>query len=313
MQTIPRMVLTRLGGGILVLLGGATLAFVVLQLLPGDPVDILLGSDPNASAEVRASIRAEYGLDQPVLVQYGELIARLVRLDFGYSYQLYQPVAQVIGSELMPTLHLAVATGVVAVVGAVAFSTLTAGRPRAVRVLATITELVSVSTPSFWVGLLLLAAFSFNLRWFPITGDLGFAALVLPVITLALGLVGMLSQVMRGRMEGALEEPFITTALARGATRTQVMFRHALRHSLVAATTLVGQFLGHLLGGAIIVEAVFGRPGLGRLTLQAVNGKDMPVIIGVVIVVAAAYVIVNLVADLLYFIIDPRLRTEVHQ
>ncbi|WP_254909981.1 ABC transporter permease [Micromonospora sp. NBS 11-29] len=192
---------------------------------------------------------------------------------------------------------------------ALALATATAGDRRPwLRRASSGTELLLVSTPTFLIGIVLLTVFSFRLGLFPVAGDQGLAALVLPAVTLALPIAGLLAQVLRDALDRALDEPFVLTARSRGLRERAVLLRHALRHALLPAVTLAGWLFGILLGGAVIVEQVFGRPGLGQVTLAAVTGRDMPVVLAVVTLSAAVYVLVNTAADLAYLFIDPRLR-----
>ncbi|MCM3884783.1 ABC transporter permease [Frankia sp. R82] len=309
-RVVARAVGRRLAAAVAVLLGAATTAFVALQLLPGDPVAIILGPSTMASPQVRAQIRDDLGLDEPVVLQYLHYLGRLLHGDLGWSYQLQQPVSDLIGDQLMPTVQLALAALTVAVVLAVVSAVATAGRHRALRAVASFWELVSVSTPPFWLGILLLTALSFKVRVFPVAGAQGFSALVLPALTLGLPVAGILGQVLREGLETALEQPFITTARARGLSQTAIRARHALRHATVGLVTLSGWLAGTLLGGAVLVEKVFSRPGIGALTLQAVSSRDMPVVMGVVMLSALVFVTISTVVDLLYLLIDPRLRAD---
>ena len=298
-----------LAGAVAVLFGAATVAFVALQLIPGDPVTVMLGPGNPATPEVRARIRAQFGLDQPVAVQYLHYLGNLVRGNFGESYQLQRPVTALIGDQLWPTVQLALAALVLALVLAVTTAVATAGRRPALRAAASLAELLAVSSPSYWIGILLLTAFSFQLRIFPVVGDQDLSALVLPAVTLALPLAGVLSQVLREGLETALDQPFVLTARSRGLSVTAVRLRHALRHAAVPLVTLTGWLTGSLLGGAVLVEAVFGRPGIGALALQATTNKDMPLVIGLVLLSALVFVVLSTLVDLLYLVIDPRLRT----
>ncbi|MHA6758791.1 ABC transporter permease [Streptacidiphilus sp. PAMC 29251] len=298
-----------LAGAVAVLFGAATVAFVALQLIPGDPVTVMLGPGNPATPEVKARIRAQFGLDQPVVLQYLHYLENLVRGNFGESYQLQRPVTALIGDQLWPTVQLALAALVLAVVLAVTTAVATAGRRPALRAAATLGELLAVSSPSYWIGILLLTAFSFQLRIFPVVGDQDLSALVLPAVTLALPLAGVLSQVLREGLETALDQPFVLTARSRGLSVTAVRLRHALRHAAVPLVTLTGWLTGSLLGGAVLVETVFGRPGIGALALQATTNKDMPLVIGLVLLSALVFVVISTLVDLLYLVIDPRLRT----
>lgn len=299
----------RLAAAVAVLAGAATVAFVALQLIPGDPVSVMLGPGNAATPAVRKQITAQYGLDQPVVVQYLHYLGRLLRGDLGDSYQLQRPVASLIGDQLWPTVQLALTALVLAVALAVTAAVSTAGRHRALRSVAALLELVTVSSPPYWIGILLLTAFSFQLRIFPVAGDQNLAALVLPAVTLALALTGVLAQVLREGLETALGQPFVVTARSRGVSVTAVRLRHALRHAAVPMVTLTGWLTGQLLGGAVLVETVFGRPGIGALTLQAATNKDIPLVVGVVLLSAFVFVVISTLVDLLYLVIDPRLRT----
>ncbi|MDP9861465.1 MULTISPECIES: ABC transporter permease [Streptosporangium] len=297
----------RLGSGVAVLWAAATAAYVALLLAPGDTVDVLIG-DGLDTPERRAQIIAEWGLDRSALQQYGDYLIRLLQGDLGHSYILQRGVGDVLSSQIGPTVRLALAAAVFGVALALVLALVTAGRRSWTNGLAGLSELVAVSVPPFLIGILLLAVFSFSLGWFPVSGDRGSAALVLPAAALGLQIAGVLGQVLREGLERALEEPFAVTARSRGITEWRLVTRHALRHALLPAVTLTGWFTGVLLGGAIVVEAVFGRPGLGQVTVSAVTGKDMPVVMAIVLLSALVYVTVSTVVDLAYLAIDPRLR-----
>jgi len=249
-------------------------------------------------------------LDQSLLSQYFDFLFRIFRGDFGTSYVLRQPVIEVVGSQLLPTVELALAAGLLALLIAGGLALLTAGRGRLSRELASVVELVFASTPVFWLGILLLMAFSFNLKWFPVSGAEGWSSIVLPAITLALPTAGLLTQVLREAMEKTLDQPFITTVRARGVGEFTIRARHVLRHALLPAVTLGGWLIGGLLGGAVITEKVFGRPGLGTVTLGAVLTHDVPVVLAVVLLAAFIHVAASTLLDILYVLIDPRLRAQ---
>ncbi|MEU3555197.1 ABC transporter permease [Streptomyces fragilis] len=303
-----RRVGARLGAALLVVWGAATCAFLVLQLVPGDPVHAVVGSNALVSAEQREEIRHHYGLDRPLPVQYLAYLGRLLGGDLGDSYQLQQPVAQALAQQLRPTVELAVGATLVAAVLALAVTVATSGRAHWPRRLSGAVELVLVSTPSFWLGIVLLTFFSFRLGWLPVSDAGGVASLVLPVLTLALPIAAVLVQVMREGLLDALRGPFVLTARARGLTEPAVRSRHALRHAALPALTLAGWFTGTLLGGAVVVENVFARPGIGRITLQAVSGRDLPLVQGVVTLSAVVFVAVSALVELLAAAVDPRLR-----
>ncbi|GAB3808028.1 ABC transporter permease [Micromonospora zhanjiangensis] len=303
-----RAVTRRVGTGLVVLWAAATAAYLALLAAPGDTVDAIVG-DGADTPQIRAEIIAEWGLDRPAVVQYLDYLRRLAGGDLGRSYLLHRPVAEVIGEQLAPTVTLAVAAAGLGVLLALVVAVATAGpRRRWLHRASSGVELLLVSTPGFLIGIVLLTVFSFRLGWFPVAGDQGPAALVLPAVTLALPVAGLLAQVLRDGLDKALDEPFVLTARARGVRERVVLVRHALRHALLPAVTLAGWLFGALLGGAVIVEQVFGRPGLGQVTLAAVTSKDMPVVLAVVTLSAAVYVVVNTAADLAYLLVDPRLR-----
>ncbi|WP_328653609.1 ABC transporter permease [Micromonospora sp. NBC_00330] len=303
-----RAVARRLGAGLVVLWVAATAAYLALLAAPGDTVDNIVG-DGADTPQIRAEITTEWGLERPAVVQYLDYLRRLVGGDLGRSYLLQRPVAEVIGEQLAPTLTLAVAAAGLGVLLALLIAVATAGDRRPwLRRVSSGTELLLVSTPPFLIGLLLLSVLSFRFGIFPVSGDRGIAALVLPAVTLALPITGLLTQVLRDGIDKALDEPFVLTARARGVRERTVLVRHALRHALLPAVTLAGWLFGILLGGAVIVEQVFGRPGLGQVTLTAVTTRDMPVVLAVVTLSAAVYVVVNTAADLAYLLVDPRLR-----
>lgn len=309
-MSLGKELIVRILAGVVVLWAAATLAFAVLQLLPSDPVQVIYGADATVTPEMRDRIRAEYGLDRPLIEQYGAFMGRLLHGDLGTSYQQRRSVVSIIASELSSTVTIAVLAVAAALVLAVLSALFTAGSRGFLRRAISTLELVAVSTPAFWIGILLLTFLSFRWPIFPVMGDYGWRSLVLPVATLALALFGTLSQVMRQEMDIALEQPFALTARTRGLSEWAVRRSHALRHALIPALTISAEMFGALLAGAIITEQVFGRPGLGRITLQAVRNQDIPVVIGVVLLAAAVFVTVNILVDLLYRLIDPRLQGQ---
>ncbi|MEV6924416.1 ABC transporter permease [Dactylosporangium sp. NPDC051485] len=300
-------ILRRIASGAAVLWAAATAAYLALHLAPGDTIDTLVGDGPDTPA-IRAQIAADLGLDRPAVVQYLDYLWRLLHGDFGRSYVLQRPVIDIIGSQIWPTVKLALAASAFSVVIAVGLALLTAGRPRWLAGLVSTVELTVVSAPAFLIGILLLSLFSFQLGWFPVSGDRDLSALVLPALALALPIGTLLSQVIREGLERAVEEPFAVTARARGLTRRALLWRHALRHALLPAVTLGGTLIGFLLSAAVVVERVFGRPGLGQVATQAVGDKDIPVVLAVVMLAAAIYVLLSTLADVAYLVIDPRLR-----
>ncbi|MFD1544138.1 ABC transporter permease [Nonomuraea guangzhouensis] len=296
----------RLGTGLAVLWAAATSSYVALLLAPGDTIDILIG-DGADTPEIRAKIIAEWGLDRPAVVQYLSYLWRLLHGDLGRSYQLQRGVGEILATQVGPTLQLTLAAAATGVSLAVIIALATAGRGRWLRGTASAAELVSVSVPPFLIGIVLLSVFSFTFGWFPVSGASGPQALVLPALALGLPIAGVLGQVLRGGLERALEQPFAVTARARGLTERALVARHALRHALIPAVTLAGWFTGTLLGGTVITEVLFGRPGLGQVAMQAVTGRDMPVVMAVVLLSAVVYVAISTLLDLAYRAIDPRI------
>ncbi|WP_454917401.1 ABC transporter permease [Xanthobacter sediminis] len=301
-------VASRLLTSLLVAWGSITAAFLALHALPGQVEDILAGDLDYPG--LREAIATEWGLDRSLPAQYLDFLWRIASGNFGMSYTLRQPVSEVVSSQMLPTVHLAVSAGILAVVLAVGVASLTSGRGRISREIASLVELVFASMPVFWLGILLLMAFSFTLRWFPVSGAEGWSALVLPAVTLALPTAGLLAQVLREAMEKTLDQPFVVTVRARGLGEALIRVRHVLRHAALPLVTLGGWIIGGLLGGAIITEKVFGRPGLGTVTLNAVLSHDVPVVLAVVLLAAFIHVAASTLLDILYLLIDPRLKAQ---
>ncbi|WP_230111699.1 ABC transporter permease [Microbacterium foliorum] len=295
------------GTVVIVLWGAATLVFLAFRVIPGDPVSVMLGPQAQVSDAVKDGIRAELGLDRPPLEQYLSFISQLARGDLGESYQLRMPVTEVIGRQLGSTLQLSALALVIAVVLALAAALLVRGQ--VARAVAAGIELVILSSPVFWIGLLLLSVFAFGLGWFPVSGARNPATIVLPAVTLALPVAALLSQVLRDGLVQAERMPFADTVRARGAGGSWFTLRHGLRHGAANAMTLAAYLTGSVLGGAVLVETVFARSGLGRVTLAAISNRDLPVITGVILFSAIVFVVVNLVVELLHPLLDPRLRT----
>lgn len=296
------------GSIVLVLWGAATLAFLTMRLVPGDAVDIMIGPQAQVAPEVKDAIREELGLNLPWYEQYWSFLAQMLRGDFGESYQLRMPVTEVIGRQLAPTLQLTGLALLFALVFAFGIALLARGS-RARGIVATL-ELVVLSSPVFWIGLILLTVFSFTLGWFPVSGSRGFASLILPALTLALPCAALLSQVLRDGLEDAERQPFALSVRARGASETRLLMHHTLRHGSTGALTLAGYLVGSLLGGTVLVESVFARGGIGRVTLTAITDRDLPVVIAVIMLSAVVFVVVHLLVDLAYPLLDPRLRAR---
>lgn len=301
----------RLGGAVLVLWAVATLTFFALRLMPGDPVLAILGGPSgNPTAETIAEATREFGLDKPLAVQYGVYLWKLLHGDLGVSYSQHQPVTQVLAEQSGPTLELLVLALVLAWLLVLAWTLVTAGRRSWLSQLGSLAETLAAALPQFWLGIVLLAVFAFGLKWFPPAGSDGFATLVLPAFALAFPLAGFIGQVTRESLEYTLEQPFVLTARTRGLSDLAVRFKHALRHAVLPGVSLSGWAIGALISGAVVVEVIFSRKGLGRQLYQAVQAQDLPLTIGISLVVAAGYVLANILIDLLYEWIDPRLAEQ---
>ncbi|AFR47283.1 ABC-type dipeptide/oligopeptide/nickel transport systems, permease component [Gordonia sp. KTR9] len=306
-RTVGRAVARRLLVSLFVLWGAITATFLVIHAGGGSPINAIIG--PNqVSPEVRAQIISDYKLDDPIVVQYVNYFWRLLHGDLGQSYALRMPVSEAIAGQIWPTMQLVTVSAVLSLVVALVIGLATANRPGLIRGPVTSLEVLTVAIPTFWLGILLLTVFSFNLNWFPSVGSDGIASLVLPTIALSATPAALLSQVLRHGVEQTLHEPFVVTARSRGIGQTAVLVRHVIRHAAMPVITMWGLIVGTLISGAVVVEQVFSREGLGRLTIAAVIGKDLPLILGVVIIAATFYTIVNTLIDAAYGWLDPRLR-----
>ncbi|HEV7732275.1 MAG TPA: ABC transporter permease [Candidatus Binatia bacterium] len=289
------------------LLGVVVLVFAFLHLVPGDPVEIMLGESA-APADVTA-LRQSLGLDRPLPEQLLGFLVRAVRGDLGWSLAFRAPVTEVIGARWPATLELAGAAFVLALALAIPLGTIAAVHEGTlVDRAARLVSLIGVCVPSVWMGPLLILVFSMQLGWLPVSGRGGVAHLVLPAVTLALGMAGILVRLTRASMREALRGDYVRTARAKGASPWRVVVRHALRNALLPVTTVAGIQAGALLAGAIVTETIFAWPGLGRLMIQAIGARDYPLVQGCVLVIGATYVLVNAITDVVLAALDPRLR-----
>lgn len=307
-----RWALARIGSALLVAWVVATVVFFALRAAGGDPTEAILGGPGSqAGPEAVAAARAEYGLDRPLVVQYLTQLWRVLTFDLGNSYARRVPVGDLLAEQLPGTFLLAVLALVLAWVLALAVATAAVGARgpvgRACAAVLRGVEVIAAVVPHFWLGAVLILVFSTTLGWFPATSSGSDpAGLVLPTVTLAVPVAGFLGQLIRDAVLEAETAPFAVTARARGGSAVGVLWRHSLRHGVLPAVALSGWAFGSLLSGAVVVETLFGRPGLGRLLLDATLSRDVPVVIGAVLVVALAYVVVMLVVDLLERVLDPR-------
>lgn len=301
-----RGVAGRVLGAAAVVWAAVTAAFLAVTATPGDPVSVMLGPLSGLSAAQKAQLGVELGLDRPLGEQYLAMLGRLLRGDLGTSYQLKQPVAQLLGQALAPTLQLAALALLFAL--ALVLLGVLAARGRLGSAVVGTAEVLAVVFPSFWVGFLLLTVFSFWLGWFPATGSRTAASLVLPAVAMAIPVAGVLGQAIRTELADVDHSAFALSARARGVGPARFTLRHGLRHAAVPAATLSTMVLGGLLGGAILVETVFSRPGLGSLTLTAITNRDMPVVLGLVALSAVVFAALGALADVAVGLADPRTR-----
>lgn len=327
--TIGRFLLRRIAGAVPLVLGIATIVFFVINLAPGDPVSMYVS--PTMSAETMERMRAELGLDEPIHVRYLRWIGALARGDLGVSFARNQPVTDVLRQILPNTLVLALAAITLAFIGGIAVGVFQAVRQNtAADGTLSVISLFFYSIPSFWLGIMMILVFSLYARnvwewplWFPSSGmtsvDHAFLTpwgklqdramhLFLPAVSLALVLAGGIARYVRGSMLEVIRQDYVRTARAKGLPERTVIFKHALRNAMIPVVTLFGLYLPLLFSGAIFIEAVFSWPGMGKLVVDAVDQRDYPVVMGASLVFALIVVVGNLVADVLYAVVDPRIR-----
>jgi peptide/nickel transport system permease protein len=301
-------VLRRILAVVPVLFGVTLAVFSMLFLVPGDPVKMMLAEFVTNPDQV-AQMRAQLHLDEPVLQQYGRFVTSAVRGDLGTSIRSRRPVTTEIGENLASTAQLALAAMLVAVGLGIPLGLLAAlSRNSWLDVASMGTALLGVSMPSFWLGLLLIFVFSLHLAWFPATGGGDLHHLILPAITLGMIAAAIIARLTRSSMLEVLGQDYVRTARAKGLGGFSVVVRHALKNALIPIITIFGLQFGNLLAGAVIVETVFSRPGLGRLIVGGILNKDFPLVQGVVLFVATTYVLINLLVDVAYAYADPRIR-----
>lgn len=299
----------RVVGMVPVLLIAWTVVFVVLEIIPGDPVNLMLAGRP-ASEEVRERERARLGLDRPVHERYVTFLWRAVQGDLGESFRTRQPVTEMILEQLRPTLELSAGGLIVGLTLGISLGVLAGIKPNSwIDTSSMFVALLGVSLPSFWTGMLLIFVFGTTLRWVPIVGD-GLSALILPSITVGLFLSGGLARLIRASILEVMNQDYIRTARAKGLAHWVVVFKHAMRNAMIPPVTLLGVQFGLLITGAVITESVFARPGLGQLLLQSVLNKDIPLVQALVVYATGVYIVLNLIVDLLYGVIDPRIKLE---
>ncbi len=302
----------RILSGVAVVWAAATFTFLVQCLMPGDRAQIVInvrsGDVGPAPAAELATINAKYGFDQPLAVQYGKYILRILHGDLGESYQQHRPVAAIIAEQIGPTIVLAIAALLMAWVIAILTTLLIAGRDNIWSKLLSGAQIFLATAPPYWLATILLVVFAVNLRIFPVVGESSPMGLVLPTLALALELSGVFGQVVLNEFTRVLEQPFVTSARTRGMSDFGVRLHHVLRHAALPGVTLSGWALGKLLSGAILIEIVFARQGLGGVLVAATSSRDVPIVSGAVLISAGLFVTVSMIVDLSYRMLDPRIR-----
>lgn len=308
-------VLRRLVLSLLILLGVSVFVFFLVRLVPGDMVTALLG--PHYSEAEAQTLRERYGLDRPLAVQYGVWLGRVARGDLGESLFTGKPVAEAIGERLPVTLQLAAMAALLAVVVGVPLGVLAALRSRGpADYLSTGVALLGVSIPPFWLGTMLILGASLHLGWLPSGGYVGplgdplanLRHMLLPALAMGAVVAAVVMRMTRSSMLEVIGQDYIRRALAQGVPRSRVIWRHGLRNGLIPVLTVLGIQIGYLLGSSVVIEQVFALPGVGRLLLQAITNRDYALVQGVVLFIGAAFILLNLVVDLLYAALDPRIR-----
>ena len=286
-----------------------TLVFALIHMVPGDPIAQMLGEGASVAQVER--MRHELGLDRPVLEQYRDYIKGVLHGDLGNSFRNQEPVTRSIITRYPATVELAIASAVFSLIVAIPFGVLGAiRRGRAADRFVSFATLLGVSLPNFALGPMLILLLSIMLGLLPVSGRDGFSHLILPAITLGGGLAATTTRMVRGSMLEEIRQDYVRTARAKGLNERVVLFKHALRNGLIPVITVFGLQAGMLLAGAFITETIFSWPGLGRLTVQAINARDYPLIQGCILTIALTYILINLATDVLYSVVDPRIRYE---
>jgi peptide/nickel transport system permease protein len=293
-----------------VLIGASIVSFSMVRFLPGDPVSFMF-AQTDAGADVIAQARKDLELDQPVPVQYLHYLGRILQGDFGRSIRSNRTILEAIWLEAPSTIELAITALGMSTVFGILLGTLAAHfHDSWLDKLCLVISLIGSSMPSFWLGTLLVFFFALRLGWLPATGQGGLNHLILPALTLGLQAIGVVSLLTRSNMRDVLNQEYIQTARSKGLTEWMVIVRHALKNALIPVVTIVGLQFGNLLGGAVIVENVFARTGVGRLAIDGITSRDYPIVQGVILLSAVVYTCVNLLTDLTYSVLDPRIRNK---
>ena len=301
------VIIKRTLAALLVILGVSVAVFLLTHVIPGDPIEVMLGE--RAQAADRAALAAAYGLDRSLTQQMIFYYQGLLTLELGESFHYHRPVIELIAERLPATAELAIAAMVVSLLVALLLGMVSAWyRNSWIDDGARVLSLLGVSIPNFWLGPMLILLGSVMLGWFPVSGRQGWGSLVLPAITLGTALAAIVARMLRNSLLEIAEADYVRTARAKGLSEWAILWRHSLRNALLPVVTLVGLQIGAILGGSVIVETVFSWPGVGRLTVEAIQSRDYPLVQGCVLLIAVIYVVINLLTDLAYGLIDPRIR-----
>ncbi|MFC5703906.1 ABC transporter permease [Cohnella faecalis] len=302
-------ILRRLIASVFVVWGSLTLVFFIMNVLPGDPAELIVGQ--TATEETIAKLHESLGLNRPLLTQYTDYMSGIVRGDFGVSFISKEPVLHRLLEQFPATLTLTAASVIVALALGITLGILSAVyRNRLLDYVIRTLTLFSISMPTFWLGILLILIFSVSLRWLPAIGNGSFEQLVLPACCLGFACSGALARMVRNSILEVLGEPFVVTLRSKGLSERSVLYRHILRNALIPTITLTGILIGELLSGSVVTETVFSRQGIGRVVVDAIMQKDIPVVQAAILFASIFYILVNLAVDLSYSYVDPRVRSK---
>ncbi|MCU7939249.1 MAG: ABC transporter permease [gamma proteobacterium symbiont of Bathyaustriella thionipta] len=300
-------IISRIFSAFIVIFGVVFIVFMLIHMVPGDPVEVMLGE--SATAIDREALRHSLGLDKPLWQQFAHFLHGLINFDLGHSLHSKKPITELISARIGPTVELTLASLLVAFIIAFPLGVLAAlNKDKFADAGAMSFSLLGVSIPNFLMGPLLILFFSVFLGWFPVSGKSDFSSLILPALTLGTALAAVLSRMIRASLLEILNEDYIRTAKAKGLSRTRIIVIHALRNALLPVITLIGLQIGALLAGAVITEIVFSWPGLGQLTIEAIQKRDYPVVQVCILLISTSYVVVNTLTDIVYGLLDPRIR-----
>ncbi len=303
-----KYVIKRLLALIPVVIGVTFLVFMIMQLAPGDAAKLILGE--SATQEQVEELREEMGLNDPAIIQYGRYMVNFVQGDLGTSYSTKRPVAEEVFSRFPYTLNLSIVAGVISIILAIPLGILAAVKQNTwFDNISMIVSLIGVSMPIFWLALLLVLCFSLKLGWLPVQGAESWKSYILPAISLGFMNMAAIARTTRSSMLETIRQDYIRTARAKGVSKRQVIMKHAFKNALIPTITVCGIQLGQLLGGSVLTETVFAWPGIGRLLVQSINARDVPMVLGCIIVMTVCFSVVNLLIDLLYGFVDPRIRS----